>query len=187
MTCWNEIIVLVERAKTGDREAFGDLVVRFQGSVFALAMARLRNAGDAEELTQDVFIHAMRKLPQLRDARAFAGWLRRMTARMAINKITRRGPVFGAEQEVLEAVAGRSLDPSADCERGEAKDRLIAALGELKPEDRATLEAFYLKGESLKEMAVGFSAPIGTIKRRLFTARARLKAAMEMDELVVSG
>ena len=184
MTCWNEIIVLVERAKTGDREAFGDLVVRFQGSVFALAMARLRNAGDAEELTQDVFIHAMRKLPQLRDARAFAGWLRQMTARMAINKITRRGPVFGAEQDVLEAVAGKSIDPAADCERGEAKDRLLIALGELKPEDRATLEAFYLKGESLKEMAVGFAAPIGTIKRRLFTARARLKAAMGEEELI---
>ena len=66
---WNEITVLVDRAKTGDRESYGELVVRFQNSVYAMALSRVRDPLEAQELAQDVFVHAMRKLPQLRDAR----------------------------------------------------------------------------------------------------------------------
>ena len=103
---WTEITLLVERAKVGDREAYGELVTRFQGSVYAMALARVRDPLEAQELAQDVFVHAMKKLPQLRDARCFAGWLRRITARMAINRLTRKGPPFGAAPEVLDGVAG---------------------------------------------------------------------------------
>src|SRR5215471_8679548 len=104
---WNEITVLVERAKTGDREAYGELVTRFQGSVYAMALARVRDPLEAQELAQDVFVHAMRKLPQLRDARCFAGWLRRITARMAINRMTRKGRLVGAAPEFLDAVEAK--------------------------------------------------------------------------------
>ena len=104
---WTEITVLVERAKTGDREAYVELVTRFQSSVYAMALSRVRDPLEAQELAQDVFVHAMRKLPQLRDARCFAGWLRRITARMAINRLTRRGPLFGADPELLGAVEAK--------------------------------------------------------------------------------
>ena len=57
--------------------------------------------------------------------------------------------------------------------------RLHAGLDKLKTEDRETLEAFYLKGRSLKQMAREFDAPVGTIKRRLHVARNRLRNAME--------
>ena len=109
---WTEITLLVERAKVGDREAYGELVVRFQGSVFAMALARVRDPLEAQELAQDVFVHAMKKLPQLREPRCFAGWLRRITAWMAINRLTRRGPFFGADPELLDAVQakGRTAD-----------------------------------------------------------------------------
>ena len=58
---------------------------------------------------------------------------------------------------------------------------LHAGLDRLKADDRATLEAFYLRGRSLKQMAREFEAPVGTIKRRLFVARQRLKEAMGGD------
>ena len=111
---WTEITVLVERAKTGDREAYGELVTRFQSSVYAMALSRVRDPLEAQELAQDVFVHAMRKLPQLREPRAFAGWLRKITARMAINRLTRRGPVFGAkpDEATLETYAGAGINRS---------------------------------------------------------------------------
>ncbi|HSQ58187.1 MAG TPA: sigma-70 family RNA polymerase sigma factor, partial [Gemmata sp.] len=168
---WNEITVLVEKAKTGDRAAYGELVVRFQNSVFAMALARVRDPLEAQELAQDVFVHAMRKLPQLRDPRCFAGWLRRITARMAINRLTRRGPIFGADPEILDAVQGKGRSPEENLEVGEAIDQLKAGLAELKPLDRATLEAFYLRGRSQKQMSREFETPVGTIKRRLHVAR----------------
>jgi RNA polymerase sigma-70 factor, ECF subfamily len=176
---WTEITQLVERAQRGDRVAYGELVERFQASVYAMALARVRDPLEAQELAQEVFVHGMRKLPQLRDPRCFAGWLRRITARMAINRLTRRGPVSGAEPELLDSVAGRVGTPLEEIERREAKVELRAGLGQLKPLDRATLEAFYLRGRSLKEMSREFDTPVGTIKRRLHVARQRLKDVLE--------
>ena len=176
---WNEITVLVDKAKTGDRAAYGELVVRFQNSVFAMALARVRDPLEAQELAQDVFVHAMRKLPQLRDPRCFAGWLRRITARMSINRLTRRGPLFGADPEMLDAVQAGGRSPEDNLAVGEAVEQLKEGLAELKPLDRATLEAFYLRGRSLKQMAREFEVPTGTIKRRLHVARARLKEVLD--------
>src|SRR5918911_2764408 len=176
---WTEITLLVERAKVGDREAYGELVTRFQGSVYAMALARVRDPLEAQELAQDVFVHAMKKLPQLRDARCFAGWLRRITARMAINRMTRRGPVSGAEPELLDHVEGNVRGPVEEIERTEAKAELHEGLKRLKDLDRQTLEAFYLRGRSLKQMSREFETPVGTIKRRLHVARNRLKRALE--------
>ncbi len=176
---WNEITVLVERAKTGDREAYGELVIRFQNSVYAMALSRVRDPLEAQELAQDVFVHAMRKLPQLRDARCFAGWLRRITARMAINRLTRKGPLFGADPEMLDSVQGVGRSPAEALEVSEAVEQLKEGLAALKPLDRATLEAFYIRGRSLKQMAREFEVPTGTIKRRLHVARQRLKDVLE--------
>src|SRR5687767_2662678 len=135
---WTEITILVDKAKLGDRAAYGELVTRFQSSVYAMALARVRDPLEAQELAQEVFVHAMRKLPQLRDARCFAGWLRRITARMAINRLTRKGPLFGAEPEVLDAVQARGRSPEENLEVGEAVAQLRAGLAELKPLDRQT-------------------------------------------------
>ena len=176
---WTEVTILVDRAKLGDRQAYGELVERFRGSVYAMAVQRVRNPAEADELAQEVFVHAMRKLPQLRDARCFAGWLRRIVARMAVNRLTRKGPHFGTDPEVLAEVAGADRGPPADLELAEAKAGLHVGLARLKPDDRAALEAFYLRGRSLKQMAKEFDAPVGTIKRRLHVARQRLKDVLE--------
>ena len=183
---WTEITILVDKAKTGDRDAYGELVTRFQSSVYAMALTKVRDPLAAQELAQEVFVHAMRKLPQLRDARCFAGWLRQITARMAINRLTRRGPLFGADPAVLDAVPCDTRGPVDELELREAKAGLHVGLGKLKTEDRATLEAFYLKGRSLKQMAREFDAPVGTIKRRLHVARQRLKDVLETDPGVPS-
>ena len=103
--CWTEVTELVRRAQAGERTAFGELVTRFEGAVYAMALARVRDATEAQELAQEVFVHAMRKLPQLRDPRCFAGWLRRITVRMAINRLSRRGVRPGGDPEVLDGVA----------------------------------------------------------------------------------
>src|SRR5689334_17846095 len=128
---WNEITNLVERARDGDRSAYGELVERFQPTVYALALARLRNPNEAQELVQEVFIHAMNKLGQLRDAHCFAGWLRQIAERMAINRLTRRGPVRGAEPAILENVQAAATSPLDELVRMEQKAQLWAGLDRL--------------------------------------------------------
>src|SRR5262249_53899799 len=174
-----ELLALVLRARGGDRDAYGELVRRFESTVYAVALARLRNPTEAQELTQDVFLHGMRKLPQLRDAACFPGWLRQITVRMAINRRTRPPFLARVEAEVLEQAQAAGATPLDEMERAEKRDELWQGLGRLKKADRETLVAFYIEGQSLKQMARKFETPIGTIKRRLHVARHRLKAALE--------
>ena len=71
MRDWKITISLVNRAQRGDVRAYGELAEQFRPSVYSMALARLRNAADAQELTQDVFVHVFQKLRQLRQAGAF--------------------------------------------------------------------------------------------------------------------
>jgi RNA polymerase sigma-70 factor (ECF subfamily) len=176
---WNEITTLVQLARAGDRAAYGELVERFRPTVYAVALSRLRNPAEAEELAQEVFLHGMKKLGQLRDVQCFAGWLRQITVRMAINRLTRRGPVQGVESEVLEQARAAETAPLDEMIRAEQRGELYRGLDRLKPVDRATLMAFYIHGRSLKQMSREFETPIGTIKRRLHVARNRLRRQLE--------
>jgi RNA polymerase sigma-70 factor (ECF subfamily) len=176
---WNEIVTLVERARDGDRSAYGELVQRFEATVYAVALTRLRNPVEAQELAQEVFIHAWTKLDQLRDPQCLPGWLRQITVRMALNRLTRRGPLRGAEAGVLESVPAGGDSPLDEMVRQEQRKALLDGLDQLKPTDKATLVAFYLRGRSLQQMSREFATPIGTIKRRLHVARKRLRQRLE--------
>lgn len=170
---------LVLAAQAGDREAFGELATRFEPMVYSIAVRRLGNHSEAQELCQEVLVKAMQKLEQLKVPAAFAGWLRSITVRMAINRQVRRAPVVATEPQALDATCYESatpLDAVLANERAKQVRGGLARLGEL---DRHTLEAFYVRGESLSEMSESFAAPIGTIKRRLHVARKRLARQLE--------
>jgi RNA polymerase sigma-70 factor, ECF subfamily len=179
---WNEILPLIERAQIGDRQAFGELVDRFQPAVYAVALARLRDPNEAVELTQEVFIHAMTKIAQLREPLCFVGWLRQITVRMAINRVTRKAPIQGAEPEFMQNAPDSAGGPLELIIRAENRAQVWKGLDKLKEIDRATLVAFYIQGRSLKQMAREFATPIGTIKRRLHVARGRLRRHLERAE-----
>ena len=171
----SELVARVTQAQAGDRAAFGELVTHFQSSVFAVALRRLRNRTEAAELAQDVFIQAYRKLDQLREPERFAGWLKRITVRMAINRAVRRPPEQAQDPAILGATNGTRTTPLDHLLTGERADELHSGLSRLRDLDRKTLLAFYFEGQSLIEMSDRFRSPVGTIKRRLHTARIRLR------------
>jgi RNA polymerase sigma-70 factor (ECF subfamily) len=175
---------LVRAAQAGDRNAFGELFERYRPGIVALAMRRVRNADEAEELAQDVFIQAMQKIDQLRVPEAFGGWLRRIVHRMAINRMTRTRSALACDPETLEATCLAEGTPdkfAQDREQAAAVRDGIHRLGSL---DQQTLEAFYLQSKSLIEMSDEFDAPVGTIKRRLHVARKRLAKEMDVVQAV---
>jgi RNA polymerase sigma-70 factor, ECF subfamily len=176
---YTELAKLVRRAQAGDREAFGRLVEQFERTVHAICLRRLGNPSEALELTQEVFLHVMRRLDQLREPERFAGWLRQVAVRMAINRATRRNVPASVETYVLESAVEHRDDPLDSLITRERAARLWEGLARLKVLDRDTLVAFYIQGQSLVEIAERLDAPIGTIKRRLHTARKRLKAELE--------
>jgi RNA polymerase sigma-70 factor, ECF subfamily len=174
-----QVVALVREAQAGDRVAFGQLFERFERHVFAVALRRLGDYNEAQELTQDVFVQAMQKIGQLREPQAFGGWLRAITHRMAINRAVRRGPDLPTESETLEGNCVETATPLALVLEGERQTQVRAGLARLRDLDRATLVAFYVNGKSLVEMAAEFDAPVGTIKRRLHVARKRLAKEVE--------
>lgn len=172
---------LVVRAQAGDRDAFGELFERYRPAIVALSMQRMRNAHEAEELAQDVFIQAMQKVAQLRVPEAFGGWLRQIVHRMAINRATRGRLSVSCDPETLEATCADNASPQSAFEDRERAAAVRSGLTRLGDMDQQTLRAFYLQGQSLIEMSNRFDAPVGTIKRRLHTARKRLAETMRTD------
>jgi len=162
-----QLIALVRAAQAGDRQAFGRLFERFERHVMGIALRRLGDYGEAQELCQ------------LREPEAFAGWLRAITARMAINRLVRRPVDRALEPEALEATCAETRTPLDDVLTGERAREVRRGLKALGRMDRETLVAFYVDGQSLVEMSDRFAAPVGTIKRRLHVARKRLAKHVE--------
>jgi RNA polymerase sigma-70 factor (ECF subfamily) len=169
---------LVRQAQAGDRAAFGELVRAYESSVFAIVLRRLRNRAEAAEVTQEVFLRALRKLSQLREPERFAGWLKRIAVRMAINRAVRRPHETMHAPDTFDALRSSPDVPVDGLLKVERAHQVRAGLSRLRAMDRETLVAFYFEGQSLKEMSDRFSSPVGTIKRRLHTARHRLKEAL---------
>jgi RNA polymerase sigma-70 factor (ECF subfamily) len=176
---WSQVADLVQQAQDGDREAFGQLVEQFQPTVQAIALRRLGNVSEAMELTQEVFLHVLRRIHQLREPERFAGWLRQVAVRMAINRATRRVAPPTVDTGVLEAACEQTDQPLEALISRERAEYLWAAMARLKPLDRESLLPFYIRGLSLVEMAGELEVPLGTIKRRLHTARNRLRIELE--------
>ena len=170
---------LVLAARDGDRQAFGRLAIRYERAVYAAVYRRLGNHAETQEPCQDVLIQAMRKIGQLRDPSRFGGWLRSIASRMALNRAMRRKPLIASEADTVEAASVETETPVGVVLSRERQSQVHSGLGRLRAMDRDTLVAFYFDGRSLIEMSESFDSPVGTIKRRLHTARKRLAKELE--------
>ena len=177
-----DVVELVTRAQDGDRQAYSELYARFQPSVYAVALACLRDAQASQELTHDVLVQAFEKLSQLRQPAAFPGWLRQTATHMAINRVSRHGQSTYATDVVLDEMTAPSASPLEQLISREQITQVRQSLARLKPLDRDTLLAFYYDDQSLETISQQAEAPIGTIKRRLHVARQRLRQELAWVE-----
>jgi len=172
------IVSLVEKARSGDKNALGNLFSLYSGMVYGIVIRVLGNCQDSEEVRQEVFVQAMRKINTLRDCTKFRSWLCTIARNMAINRAIRRKPF---SSDGMEDISVEHETPFVSSNRNEQLARVHLALDKLNKLDRDTLIAFYFEKKSLIEMSDQFDAPIGTIKRRLHVARKRF--AKEIGEL----
>jgi RNA polymerase sigma-70 factor (ECF subfamily) len=176
----------IDRARAGDRTAYGELVRRFRPAIYSVLLAWLHDPAEADDVAQDVFLHSMRKIGQLRDARCFRAWLRQIAVRLALNRLNRRRPLSSLNHTRQALLPGNDEGPLDEIVRAEEQGKVHEGLSRLKPLDRAMLEAFYLRSRSLREMSEEFDVPLGTVKRRLHTARQRLRQLLELEEDVTA-
>jgi RNA polymerase sigma-70 factor (ECF subfamily) len=174
---------LVRRAQAGEREAFDMLVERHLTEVYRLAMA-IVGPGEARDLTQDTFVQAWVKLPSLRDANAFAPWLRRICVNTARNWLRaqrrRLQPAsLDADASLPDTVADRHPDFRVDIE---TRSLLQPAFERLSADQRAILALHYSLGLSIREAADALDVGVGTAKSRLNAALNVLRASIGAPE-----
>lgn len=171
---------LVDRALSAGPDAFRPIVDRYQSAVFAVAFSRVRDFHLAEDVAQQVFLEAYQKLGSLKDREKLGGWLRTIAVRRALNVI--RGNRKEVELQLDGSDGVLVGDANEDREREALKRRVIGAIGSLSKTQRETTTLFYIDGYAIDEVASMLDVPVGTVKRRLHDARARLKS--EMMDLV---
>jgi RNA polymerase sigma-70 factor (ECF subfamily) len=166
---------LVNMALSGGPQAFGPIIERYKDAVFGVALSRLRNFHDAEDLTQSSFVEAFDRLADLKDPNRLGAWLRSITIHRCINYLKRE-----ARSVTIDSIEEpeSSLNPYSDLEQTELREQVLTAIGRLSKTQRETVTLYYISGYSQQEVAHIQEVPVGTIKRRLYEARNRLKEDM---------
>jgi RNA polymerase sigma factor (sigma-70 family) len=167
-----ELITLVERAAQGDAMAFDRLVAQHWRFVYTICLSLVRQVAEAEDLTQEVFVHVYHDLAQLREPAKFLPWLRQV-AKNVYRMWRRRQP---ATLEPLDAIAEVD-DPAAAAHfrRSELAEIVHGMLAQVSPMSREVLALHYLAGYSEAELAVAFGVAPATIKSRLREGREQAK------------
>lgn len=169
-------VVLVTQALVNGPEAFGAIIRCYKDIVFGVALARVRNFHDAEDIAQAVFIYAFEHLDTLKDPARLGAWLRTMTIHRCINHKQRRPPVVQVED--VDELQGAHFSPHTQLEEKELRDQVMAAIGRLKKVQRETVTLFYIGQYSQQEVAKLLEVPVGTVKSRLYEAKRCLKEEM---------
>lgn len=174
---------LIERAKRGDRQAFGVLVERYQRRVVGVAQAVAHNREDALELAQEAFVRAFENLPRFESRSSFSTWLYRIAVNLAIDfrrRETRHVVLRGLEAESeLRRIPSHADDAYRAVRRSELSERIRKALDQLTPEHRAVILLREVEGLSYDEISDTLDVPRGTVMSRLHYARNRLRGLLK--------
>ncbi len=182
-----ELRTLVVRTCSGDLEAFGQIVRRFQDMACGYAYSILGDFHLAEDVAQEAFLEAYRQIRNLRNPDAFPGWFRRIVFKYC-DRMTRRK---GVQTVNLHEAVGMSADdvgPSEISEEYEMQEKVLEAIKALPEHQRTATTLFYINGYSQKEVAEFLEVPVTTVKGRLHRGRNKLKKGlMRMLEEVLKG
>ena len=169
--------VLVERFKSGEFDAFDEIVDRYRGRVYSIAYRFTHNCEDALDVSQEVFIKVFKSLGRLKDSSAFDAWLRRVTVNACMDHLRRR-----PNEQMLECSvyfdqeyvtgSGRTDGPVED---GELRRVISRAVEQLPRRQKRVFILRHYEGLALKEIAEALNCSLGTVKAHLFRATRRMR------------
>jgi RNA polymerase sigma-70 factor (ECF subfamily) len=165
----------VRRAQHGDAEAFETLYRENAGRIHALCLRMSGDATRAAELTQDVFVHAWRKLDQFRGEAQFSTWLRRVAVNLVLNALEsdrRRTSRVQSTDDLEMFDRGHTMAPV------ETRIELEDAVAALPPGARSVFVLHDVEGYRHKDIAEMLGVAEGTVKAQLHRARRLLREAL---------
>ncbi len=181
----DEDAILIERALDGELPAFESLVSRYQTRIVAYSARMLNDHDEAEDVAQETFIKAYRSLDSFRGASSFSTWLYRIATNLCIDRARAKKrrpqqaysldePFDKEDNSGTREIADLSAEPSRGVERDELRRQVRLTVAEMPEKLRAVLVMCDIQGMAYEQIAQTLDCPIGTVKSRLFHARADL-------------
>ena len=190
-----DVGALVERAKRGDASAFEALVRAYRDKIYTYVSRMLHDSAEAEDIAQDTFVRAFQSLPNFRGASSFQTWLYRIASNLVIDTVRRQkrrqesgvsldAPVTTDEGQMVRELPDERRGPEDIAQSTAVKEEVDRAVQEISPKLRVVLVMYDIQGMSYQEIAEILDCPLGTVKSRLFNARAQLKDQLERRDVL---
>lgn len=176
---------IVERALTGDAEAFGEIVLRWERRIFALSFGMLGREEDARDATQETFLSAFRNLRAFRGDAKVSSWLHRIAVNQCITR-QRRAKVRGEssieteeEKNASRFSAPVSYSPARVVEGRQRTTAVRTAVNSLPTDLRQVIVMKEFEELTFQEIADALDLPLSTVKSRLYTALRQLQMRLQ--------
>jgi RNA polymerase sigma-70 factor (ECF subfamily) len=181
---------LVSKAQHGETAAFEELVYRYDKKVLSIAYSFTRDADDAKDIYQEVFVRVYKALPRFEFASEFSTWLHRIVMNVCLTHKKRaatgaHSPLESVpEQDLLEfaaesAPSGRMDSPERLVEGGEIRRHVEEAMAVLSQQERLVFALKQFEGFKLREIAAAMDCSEGTVKRYLFSAMGKMRRKLK--------
>jgi RNA polymerase sigma-70 factor (ECF subfamily) len=174
--------VLAIRASGGDVTAFGLLYDRHVDAIFRYVYYRVRDDAEAEDLTSDVFMRALKAMPRYEPRQAFLAWLYRIARNAIIDRARRGGRQVSFEDAIEHPTADQVVEPDTELLSRSDGDMLRRALGQLTPLQQEVIVLRFLEGYSTQEIAKIVGKREGTIRGIQFRAIGALRQLIPSRE-----
>lgn len=172
---------LVWLARSGDREAFSELVLLFESKVYRAAYALAGNEEDARDLSQETFIRAYKGIPRFRGECSFFTWLYRILVNSFRSWLRAKPHLVAVADDELDGRRANSHEPSSSYPQRASDpasrevDRVYKAISSLPHEQKIAIVMRCLEEMTYREIAVAMRCSIGTVKSRIHAARLSLR------------
>ncbi len=166
----------IQQAKSGDKEAFGNLVRSYQAPVYNLCYRMLGDPGEAEDAAQETFLRAYRAIGRFDPEKRLINWLLTIAANHSVDRLRKR-KLLTLSFDALrprEHIPDWASNPEAALRHKEDQQAITELLSRLSPRDRAAIVMRYWHGLSYEEIAETLSVSVSAVKSRLHRARRAL-------------
>lgn len=177
---------LVQMSQKGDLAAFEELVARHRDKIYARAFSMVRNEDEALDLSQEAWVKSWQRLKQFQGQSSFGTWLTRIVINLCLDQLRKRKRQRAESIEEMDEEHGGverqmpvvTVNPTERLERGELRQRIDQALGQLSYEHRTVLILHEFEEMEYKQIAKEMECSIGTVMSRLFYARRKMAALL---------
>ncbi len=183
---FDEDAELADRARQGDRDAFGTLIEKYQGPIFAYALHFFRNATRAEDITQETFLRAFRFLHTYDPSRRFSTWLYTVARNLCIDRHRERVRTDHVDVDSLHPrhlmAAQTHQNPLQRLEDREDRERLLWAIRQLPEKYRTPILLCYMQGLPYQEISDIVGISLNNTKIRIFRAKKMILKLLGLAE-----